>query len=201
MELATVDRRRPGRPRSADLDARIMEAAFAVLEQEGYPGLSIDAVARVAGTTRPSVYRRFASRAVLLMAVLGSRYGVDPAPDTGTIEGDLIVVQHKQIEFFADPAVRAAMPYVLAELHSTPGALELLRAGYVGPRRSSTARALARAAARGEIGPGFDADWICDLITGPLFFRALLPGIGPLDDELVQRTVAAALAALPTAAS
>jgi hypothetical protein len=45
-------------------------------------------------------------------------------------------------------------------------------------------------------GAGFDSDWICDLLTGPLMMRAFLP-TGPIDENLALLTVDAALDALP----
>jgi len=56
---ATVDRTR----------ARILKAARAVLAARGGPEFSIDAVARRARVTRPTVYQRFGSRPKLLEAL------------------------------------------------------------------------------------------------------------------------------------
>ena len=65
---------------------------------------------------------------------------------------------------------------------------------FLAPRRRSTARALQRAVERGETRPGVDTDWICDLLTGPLLMRALLP-TGPIDANLARLTVETALEA------
>jgi hypothetical protein len=70
---------------------------------------------------------------------------------------------------------------------------------FVAPRRRSTARALERAVLRGDIPDGFDIEWICDLLTGPLLMRALLP-TGPIDENLAQVTVNAVLDVLNAAA-
>lgn len=50
----------------------------------------------------------------------------------------------------------------------------------------------------GETRGGFDAEWICDLLTGPLLMRVFIP-TGPIDENLVQVTVDAALSALAQA--
>ncbi|WP_425300785.1 hypothetical protein [Nocardia wallacei] len=44
--------------------------------------------------------------------------------------------------------------------------------------------------------PGTDPEWICDLITGPMLMRALVPMLGPIDETLVQLTVRSALDAV-----
>ena len=40
------------------------------------------------------------------------------------------------------------------------------------------------------------ADLVCDLLTGPLLLRMLMPSLGPVDDAMVAVTVASALDAV-----
>lgn len=69
-----------GRPKSAQLDEAIVEAACAILAEQGYSGFSFDAVAKVSGTTRPAIYRRWTRREDLLLAALDHVMHVHPAP-------------------------------------------------------------------------------------------------------------------------
>lgn len=69
-----------GRPKSVQLDEAILEAACAVLAEQGYGGFSFDAVAKASGTTRPAIYRRWARREDLLLAALDYVMHVHPAP-------------------------------------------------------------------------------------------------------------------------
>jgi AcrR family transcriptional regulator len=184
-----------GRPRAELLDAAVLDAAAELVTAEGYQAASIEAIARRAGTTRPAVYRRHASRGRIVVAAMARRFGLDPAPDTGSLRGDLLAVQRAQLEFFADPLVIRALPGLLDEAASDPALGSQFFDEFVAPRRQSTARALQRAVERGETRPGFDTDWICDLLTGPLLMRAFLP-TGPIDEKLAQLTVDATLDAL-----
>jgi len=159
---------------------------------DGYVSTSIDAIARRAGTTRQAVYRRHPSLPHILIAALSRRFGLDPAADTGSLRGDLVAVQHNQIEFFADPLVMRSLPGLLDEAARDAELGSQLFAAFVTPRRRSTARALERAVQRGDIPDGYDTEWICDLLTGPLLMRALMP-TGPIDENLAQLTVNAAL--------
>src|SRR5262245_65381251 len=61
---------RAGRPRDARLDAAIEAAAFELIAEAGYNGLSIKAVAERAGTTTPAVYRRWSSKAELVLSAV-----------------------------------------------------------------------------------------------------------------------------------
>ncbi|MFI1462494.1 TetR/AcrR family transcriptional regulator [Nocardia carnea] len=188
---------RTGRPRDSRVDAALLEAAAQLIAERGYGALSLQAVADTAGTSRPALYRRYSSRADLVVSVLIDRYGLQPgAEDLGGIEAELLAIQQHQRDLFNDPVLRRAVPGLLEELDRTPEAARRFREQFLRPRRSSTATILERAAARGEIEPGFDSEWVCDLITGPMLMRALLPELGPIDEEFVRRTVQSALDAV-----
>lgn len=183
-----------GRPRDTALDTAIANATEAVLLSHGYSAVNIDRVAKLAGTTRAAVYRRAKTPGELVVALLVSRFGIDPASDSGNLREDLRLIQDVQRVFFVDPMVQAALAGVLNDLRD--GDLgEVFYARFMEPRRRSVAAMLARAADRGEIAPSSQPGIISDLLTGPLLLRATLPPIGPIDDALVDATVEAALTA------
>jgi hypothetical protein len=64
--------------------------------------------------------------------------------------------------------------------------------------RRSVWDALDRGIAHGELPPGIDPAFISDLLTGPLFNRAMVRG-ERLEPDTADRTVDAVLAAHPTA--
>jgi AcrR family transcriptional regulator len=72
-----------GRPRRAEADAEILDAALGMLRAGGYRELSLDEVARRAGTAKSSIYRRWASKAALAAETVRREV---PAP-----EGDVVV--------------------------------------------------------------------------------------------------------------
>ncbi|MGH2742407.1 MAG: helix-turn-helix domain-containing protein, partial [Thermoleophilaceae bacterium] len=78
-----------GRPRDPQIDIAVLDATVAVLRRSGYGGLTFEAVAREAGTTKPAIYRRWPSRERLVLAALGRRLGAARAPDTGCTLCDL----------------------------------------------------------------------------------------------------------------
>jgi AcrR family transcriptional regulator len=65
----------PGRPRSPEADAAILAAALDLLLERGIAATSIEQVARRAGVTRATVYRRFPDRTQLLIATVEAAYG------------------------------------------------------------------------------------------------------------------------------
>ncbi len=60
--------RAPGRPRSADADEAILTATLGVLLEEGFRGLSVEAVRQRAGVGKATIYRRFPDKDALVRA-------------------------------------------------------------------------------------------------------------------------------------
>lgn len=184
-----------GRPRDTVLDTAIANATEAVLLSHGYSAVNIDRVAKMAGTTRAAIYRRAKTPGELVVALLVSRFGLDPASDSGNLREDLRAIQELQRIFFTDPMVQAGLAGVLSDLRNDDQLGEAFYARFMEPRRHSVAAMLSRAADRGEIAPLAHPGVVSDLLTGPLLLRAALPPLGPVDDILIDATIEAALAA------
>src|SRR5205085_8345736 len=77
----------PWSPRETEL----LEATLQLLQEHGYDRLTLDAVAATARASKATVYRRWPSKAELVLAAFieGIRQ-VAVAPDTGTLRGDLL---------------------------------------------------------------------------------------------------------------
>jgi AcrR family transcriptional regulator len=182
-----------GRPRDTALDTAIANATEAVLLSHGYAAVNIDRVAKLAGTTRAAIYRRAKTRGDLIVGLLVSRFGVDPAPDSGSLREDLRLIQELQRSFFNDPVIQAALAGVLSDAHADDDLSAAFYERFMAPRRASVAAMLARAADRGEIPIPAQPSVVSDLLTGPLLLRAVMTPIGPIDDALLDATVEAAL--------
>ncbi|MDR7360914.1 TetR/AcrR family transcriptional regulator [Nocardioides marmoribigeumensis] len=77
--------RRPGRPREASVDRRLVEAVLALVRERGPRAVTIAAVSARSGVARTTVYRRFPDRRALLVAALS------PLTDRGAPPQDLPV--------------------------------------------------------------------------------------------------------------
>lgn len=188
--------RRParGRPRQQGHDEAILEATLELAAEAGYTALTIEAVARRAGVSRPSVYRRWPSKPALLMAAIRFRYGVDLDGSKTTLRDDLLAVQYQQVEFFNDPAIANCNAALLADLNMQPELAEVWRREFFDPRRHSMRKIFDRAVQRGELNADYDLEWLSDLSTGPLIARATLRGRGRLTREDAESSVEAVMA-------
>ena len=182
-----------GRPREAGIDVRIVAAVAELAPKYGYSGLTVERVVKHANTSKPAFYRRFRGIADVVPLVLGDRFGVDTDVDTGTLAGDLLEIQIRQSELFNHPLTRSVLAGFLDHLTANPEDGKPFVEGYLGPRRAYTSVLLARAVERGEIPEGADPAYVADLLTGPVIMRGLMPGMPPIDQDLVRRTVITAL--------
>jgi AcrR family transcriptional regulator len=82
------------RRRGAALEDAILDAAWAELSEQGYAAMTLEAVAKRAGTSRPVLHRRWPSRVKLATAALGRYLATNPiqAPDLGSIGAEMKVL-------------------------------------------------------------------------------------------------------------
>ena len=187
---------RAGRPRDPQIDAAVLDATLAVLGRSGYGGLTLEEVARRAGTTKPSIYRRWPNRQRLVLAALGQRLGTTRAPDTGCTLCDL----DECLELFVT-AFRRLPPGVIDPLFADCVGDRELRAAFMtalfDPPRAAVRETLDRAHGRGDLRHDVDLDLILDLIGSLVHYRALF-GHAPTSDVEIERAVQALLQGIAT---
>lgn len=180
----TADRR-PGRPRDARADEAILEAAVSVLADRGPAGFTVDEVAGRAGCGKATVYRRWPSRAALLLDTAHQMGLEPPLVDTGTLRGDLVEILRTLAHKMRDTPAGRILPSVMAEASVDPGMREIL-IGFMQDRRDRPRQILRRGIERGELPPDTDVELILDLLGGTVMFRELLAGHPIGDDEIVR---------------
>ncbi len=174
---------RRGRPRSAQLDAAIVDATLALLAVRGYNGLTLSGVADQAGTTTAAIYRRWSSKADLVLEAVFRTQGDDVVADTGDLDADIRTMVRWSLEKFASPEGRAALGGLLGE----PVGAGAGRANQVAVAWSRTGDRLARAVERGEIRPEVDTGALVLQLAGPAMLAAALHGPAAVSDEWVER--------------
>ena len=110
-----------GRPRDPGVEASILAAVQDLLIESGYAGTTIGAVADRARCGRSAIYRRWETKAELVVAAVGALQIAADVPDTGTLRGDLL----EAAMHFARADDRTAL--VLASILSEIGRDEELR--------------------------------------------------------------------------
>src|SRR3954467_1478600 len=75
--------------RGAGARQRILAAALQVLDDDGLAGFTMEAVARRAGASKATLYRRWSSIGALLTDAMDATFQPLPVPDTGRVDSDL----------------------------------------------------------------------------------------------------------------
>ena len=163
-----------GRPRSAAVDAAIIEAARAVLIEEGSVGFTMAGVAARAGVSTATLYRRYQHREELIVAALSDPD--DPgAPDTGSIRTDIEELVSRAISKFRGEHGQL-MRSVSVDTCRDPVLADILRSRLMANKRAELRRMFKRAAARGEIVEPADPDIVLDMLIAPLVYRVTMSG-------------------------
>jgi AcrR family transcriptional regulator len=185
-----------GRPRDPQIDAAVLGAAIAALRESGYPRLTLDDVARRAGTTKPAIYRRWPNRQRLVLAALATQLGDAQAPDTGCTLCDL----DECLKVFV-AAFRRIPPDVIGPLFAECAADRELRAAFMttlfDPPRAAVKETLDRAHARRDLRDDVDRGLVLDLIGSLVHYRTLF-GHAPTTDAEIERAVEALLQGIAT---
>ncbi|MFJ8144972.1 TetR/AcrR family transcriptional regulator [Streptomyces sp. NPDC096048] len=158
-----------------DVTEAIRAAVFEELAAVGYARMSIEGIARRAGVGKTAVYRRWRSKLHLVLDIV-SALAVQglPAPDTGSLEGDLRLLYEVTSRALRHPVASQIIPDLQAEAARNPDIAEAMRKALREGQDGVASRILAAATERGELGPAVDTDLALDLISGPLYWRSVV---------------------------
>ncbi|HKI39770.1 MAG TPA: TetR/AcrR family transcriptional regulator [Mycobacterium sp.] len=164
-------------------ETEFLAVTLRLLQQHGYDGLTVDAVAATARASKATVYRRWPSKAELVVAAFidGIRQ-VAVAPDTGTLRGDLLQLG----QLVCEQAHRHASTIraVLVEVSRNAALNDAMQHQFLDQRKALIQHVLRQAVERGEIDEAVISDELWDLLPGYLIFRSIMASRPP-----TQRTV------------
>jgi AcrR family transcriptional regulator len=116
-----------GRPRSPELEERMLSASLAVLAQNGFSGLTVEGICARAGVPKATFYRRWSApiEAALDALKIYNRHVV--LEDTGDLAADLHDLVRKLIHLHHDPVMGACRAFFATEARVRPEIAEALR--------------------------------------------------------------------------
>lgn len=189
MTPATATSASPARPRvEGEREDEILDACVELVIELGYDRLTMDAVAKRARASKATLYRRWESKASLVVEAL---IRAKQAPqigdhDTGSLRGDLLSTfcGTQGINENATKVLGA----VLTALSTDADFAETFREKFIAPKVAITQAIYLRAQERGEIGPDVDLEVIGPALAGILLHRNFILGVPP-DDTTIERVV------------
>jgi AcrR family transcriptional regulator len=166
-------------------ETEFLEVTLRLLQEHGYDGLTVDAVAVTARASKATVYRRWPSKAELVLAAFTEAIRqVAVPPDTGTLRGDLLRLGQLVCEQARQH--RSTIRAVLVEVSRNPALNDVMQRQFIDQRKALMQHILRQAVERGEIDRAAISNELWDLLPGYLIFRSIMVSRPP-----TQRTVQA----------
>jgi AcrR family transcriptional regulator len=177
VDGATEHAPRPGRKRDHTRDPEILQAALEVLAETGYDGMTVDMVAARAKAGKATLYRRWPSKAELVIDAVAcmKQSDIDFAnlPDTGTLRGDLVAMIKPHAIEDGERKLQV-MAGLLSMLSRDPGLAQAVNAAIVEPRAKVNRILMRRAADRGEIAADCDIETLSLIAPSMAAYRVLV---------------------------
>ncbi|MEM6612173.1 MAG: TetR/AcrR family transcriptional regulator [Cyanobacteria bacterium P01_C01_bin.72] len=187
-KVKTIAQSGRGRPRSPETRAKILKAAYEILNEVGFMDLTIEGVAARAEVGKPTIYRRWKTKAALAMDAFLE--GVNPEltfPDTGKASEDFREQMQKIVKLMNSPRGEV-LASVIGCGQADEELIAAFRENWLTPRRKDAKQIFQRGIERGELREGIDPEVAIDALYSPLFYRLLLRH-QPLTKKLVNELV------------
>ncbi|MBL3803293.1 TetR/AcrR family transcriptional regulator [Streptomyces sp. BRB081] len=171
--------RRRGRPRETGTDEAILDAARDLLLREGYARLSMEKVAVAAGVGKPTVYRRWPSKAALVADVArrsstaATPDGEIPEPRPGEVVRTLVSWFRSHAQSVTDPDNAALILALTAAAAASPQDAESLYLGSTREQHTTLVEFLRAGIATGELRADTDVDAVVGALIGSSLYLLL----------------------------
>lgn len=172
--------RGPGRPRDQAVDQKVIEAAFDLLNDNGFAGLSIEAIAARAGVSKAAIYRRWDSKDEFLVDAMASVIETVEIGETGDIRNDLVEALRNMQSFICDTRAGEIFPWLVGEI-AARSEVGLRYGAVISRRRELLFGLVERAVQRGDLRADLDVQTALDMLSGAMILRKIT-GLGFPDD-------------------
>jgi AcrR family transcriptional regulator len=178
---------RSGRPRDPDIEERVIQAAFKILGETGFHGLSFAKISSLSGVARPTLKLRWHTREDICIDAI--KYILDLRDDLiipENLAGEdirqlIIVALESLIRALNTPETMRILASILSAAHFSEPLGELRQ--YVLSRRGFVLRRLLEAGIEnGQFAKSTDIEFALDALNGPILYRTIVLGL-PMDPD------------------
>jgi AcrR family transcriptional regulator len=185
--VADKDRIAPRRGRppraAAENHAAILDAVYALLQEQSIRDLTMEAVAKRAGVGKPTLYKWWPTKGALVLAMFRERM-VDARPEPVRAETAEETIRRAAVAIIR--ALHGFLGKVLAELiaegQSEPAIVRQLFEEHLRGRRATDAAEIERGKANGELLADSEPELVLDAVFGAIYYRLLLRS-APLTEQ------------------
>lgn len=169
-----------GRPRDEGRRDAVVHATRELLIRSGYDEVSLSAVARLAGVSRPFVYDNWGSRFALVEDAIftapDQALAIDHEKPFTEVFSDLTAAI---IGVMSDPAYLAGLPGLAAEMYNRPDLVDELEGKYMAPVRAVFVELVERGKAEGVVNAHADGSALLDTVRGAVMLHTVInPALG-----------------------
>jgi AcrR family transcriptional regulator len=180
-----------GRKRDPERDAAILQASLEVLAETGYEGMTVDMVAARAKAGKATLYRRWPSKAHLVVGAIASltttNMTLSDVPDSGSFRGDLDTLARASSGGNITLKMQI-LSGLTSSFQADPELATIVREQLILPRTSLMRSLLLRAVGRGEISADRDLEALSLIVPSMMFYRCAVLD-EPITPESHQRLV------------
>jgi AcrR family transcriptional regulator len=174
--------RSPGRPREAATEDAIIDAALSLLDEQCYSEITIEKIASRAGVGKPTIYRRWKTKADVVLHAYAMRVANrgNPVPPSDDALSDLQMFLERLFAVTNHPVNMRAVRCFIAESQYDEEFRAKFFEQFLAKRRAALKAILVHGQTLGQIRTDLDLEVACDLLYGA-FSARLINGILPLD--------------------
>ncbi len=178
------------RPRSTEIDTKVLAATYALIEERGLGNISIDEIAKVTGVAKTTIYRRWDSADELVMRAIEANVESFDIADTGSLGGDIGELYRRIIEIGGNDGFRTVLLSLMSKAASDPK-LQVVHNQISEHRSQPLLELIQRARQRGDIASTMNDTVARVLIEAPVTLLLISPRPHrPKDlDEIIRAVV------------
>jgi AcrR family transcriptional regulator len=182
------------------VDHKILQATRELIDDIGYPALTVDQIAARAGVGKAAIYRRYASKAEMAFAATMDEQQLPASTTTGSLHGDLLALVRAFHHRMATSAARHLAPALINELAVNPELDSRFKETFLAAEQAALAGIIEQAVARDELAGPVDPAMAHLLLLGSLASALYILNM-PVDDALVTDLATAAAAGITALAA
>jgi len=178
--------KKAGRPRSEESTQAILDATWALMLNKSLQDISIEAIAKVSGVGKATIYRWWPSKCALVIDTIIDK--VPPElefPECQSAAESIKKQMQALIKAFAGDYGRI-LGEIIAESQACPERLENFRKNFIYKRRETVKAIIEKGIRNGEFSKCLDIDLAVDVLYGAIFYRLLVKHL-PLDQAFAEQ--------------
>jgi AcrR family transcriptional regulator len=164
---------------SVEAHEKVIEAAIRLIGERGIEGSSMDAIARLSGVSKATVYKHWRDKDALCVDVVQRLRLRPPEFRSGNPRRDLLsLLTH--LALASRPAqLMKLLPKIAGYAAANPDFARTMRQHSLGPAEMQLARILDEALAQGLLSPELDRDIAQNVLLGPILHCRMTRGEVP----------------------